>query len=95
MVSSASIYQIKKILDSDGNVLVDHFEIEPFRKHCLVNGLDDIGITLQKEEYISRYEALRREKYSFLEGGSKLLKFDNVPKRKAVTTTFDKVHQDW
>ncbi|AJP38778.1 Leu1p [Saccharomyces cerevisiae YJM1078] len=85
----------QKILDSDGNVLVDHFEIEPFRKHCLVNGLDDIGITLQKEEYISRYEALRREKYSFLEGGSKLLKFDNVPKRKAVTTTFDKVHQDW
>nr|AAB19612.1 isopropylmalate isomerase [Saccharomyces cerevisiae] len=85
----------QKILDSDGNVLVDHFEIEPFRKHCLVNGLDDIGITLQKEEYISRYEALRKEKYSFLEGGSKLLKFDNVPKRKAVTTTFDKVHQDW
>ncbi|EJS43712.1 leu1p [Saccharomyces arboricola H-6] len=85
----------QKILDSEGNVLVDHFEIEPFRKHCLVNGLDDIGITLQKEEYISRYEALRRDKYSFLEGGSKLLRFDKTPKRKAVTTTFDTVHQDW
>lgn len=57
-----------------GEVLVDQFEIEEFRKHCLVNGLDDIGLTLQKEEFISAYEAKRREKFSFLEGGSKLIK---------------------
>lgn len=57
-----------------GEVLVDHFEIEEFRKHCLVNGLDDIGLTLQKEEFIAKYEAKRREKFSFLEGGSKLVK---------------------
>lgn len=57
-----------------GEVLVDHFEIEEFRKHCLVNGLDDIGLTLQKEEFIAQYEAKRREKFSFLEGGSKLIK---------------------
>ena len=35
---------------------VDHFEIDPFRKHCLLNGLDDIGLTLQKEVSISAYE---------------------------------------
>jgi 3-isopropylmalate dehydratase small subunit len=29
-----------------------HFEIEAFRKHCLVNGLDDIGLTLQKQQLI-------------------------------------------
>lgn len=55
-------------------VLVDHFDVEPFRKHCLVNGLDDIGLTLQKEEYIQAYEAKRRDVFSFLEGGSKLIK---------------------
>lgn len=57
-----------------GEVLVEHFDVEEFRKHCLVNGLDDIGLTLQKEEYISNFEAKRKEKFSFLEGGSKLVK---------------------
>eukprot|EP01064_Diplonema_japonicum_P025958 TRINITY_DN3737_c3_g1_i1.p1 TRINITY_DN3737_c3_g1~~TRINITY_DN3737_c3_g1_i1.p1 ORF type:complete len:716 (+),score=213.28 TRINITY_DN3737_c3_g1_i1:23-2149(+) len=32
------------------------FEIDPFRKHCLVNGLDDIELTLQKEDKIRAYE---------------------------------------
>src|SRR5579871_2690891 len=32
------------------------FEIDPFRKHCLLNGLDDIGLTLEKRERITRYE---------------------------------------
>ena len=35
---------------------VDKFDIDPFRKHCLVNGLDDIGLTLQKETSIKAYE---------------------------------------
>ncbi|MEK9811936.1 MAG: 3-isopropylmalate dehydratase small subunit [Bordetella sp.] len=35
------------------------FDIEPFRKHCLVNGLDDIGLTLQKAEVIRSFEAKR------------------------------------
>ena len=32
------------------------FEVEPFRKHCLLNGLDDIGLTLEKESRIERFE---------------------------------------
>ena len=36
------------------------FEIDPFRKHCLVNGLDEIGLTLQKADDIRAYEARRR-----------------------------------
>ena len=36
---------------------VYQFEIDPFRKHCLMNGLDDIGLTLEKESFISSYEA--------------------------------------
>jgi 3-isopropylmalate/(R)-2-methylmalate dehydratase small subunit len=35
---------------------VDKFDIDPFRKHCLINGLDDIGLTLQKETAIKAYE---------------------------------------
>ncbi|MEO0677637.1 MAG: 3-isopropylmalate dehydratase small subunit [Pseudomonadota bacterium] len=40
---------------SDGEVI--HFEIDPFRKHCLLNGLDDIGQSLEKVATIDAYEA--------------------------------------
>lgn len=33
------------------------FDIDPFRKHCLLNGLDDIGLTLEKADKIDAYEA--------------------------------------
>jgi len=39
--------------------LVLSFDIEPFRKHCLVNGLDDIGLTLQHADAIREFEARR------------------------------------
>lgn len=35
------------------------FSIDPFRRHCLLEGLDDIGITLQNEPQIAAYEARR------------------------------------
>ena len=42
----------------DGTVY--RFEVDPFRKHCLTEGLDDIGLTLQKVDKISAYEAQRK-----------------------------------
>jgi 3-isopropylmalate/(R)-2-methylmalate dehydratase small subunit len=42
----------------DGS-LVFGFEIEPFRKHCLLNGLDDIGLTLTHADEIRAFEAKR------------------------------------
>jgi len=42
----------------DGSTVA--FAIDPFRKHCLLNGLDDIGLTLQKEPAIAGYEAKSR-----------------------------------
>ncbi|MDW3171095.1 3-isopropylmalate dehydratase small subunit, partial [Vibrio sp. Y184] len=33
------------------------FEIDEFRRHCLLNGLDNIGLTLQHEDKIAEYEA--------------------------------------
>lgn len=42
------------------------FEIDPFRKHCLLNGLDDIGLTLEKFNQIKTYENRRRKETPWL-----------------------------
>lgn len=39
-----------------GNKFSFDFEIDAFRKHCLLNGLDDVGLTLEKNEVISNFE---------------------------------------
>lgn len=44
----------QEIRGPDGGCI--HFEIDAFRKHCLLNGLDDIGLTLQKESAINAFE---------------------------------------
>ena len=44
----------QKIILADENVI--EFDIDPFRKKCLIEGLDDIGLTLQKKDKISKYE---------------------------------------
>ena len=48
----------------DGELL--QFEIDEFRKHCLLNGLDDIGLTLQHAEDIRAYEKRRRQEAPWL-----------------------------
>jgi 3-isopropylmalate/(R)-2-methylmalate dehydratase small subunit len=45
----------QEIRGPDGGVI--HFEIDQFRKHCLMNGLDDIGLTLEKSAAINAYES--------------------------------------
>ena len=42
------------IVSSDGEVFT--FDVDPFKKHCLLNGLDDIGLTMKKETNITAYE---------------------------------------
>jgi len=37
-----------------------HFDIDPFRKHCILNGLDDIGLTLEHADKIRAFEAKHR-----------------------------------
>ena len=44
-------------------VLIEHFDVEEFRKHCLVNGLDDIGLTLQKKNTLKNMKLKRRIKF--------------------------------
>ena len=42
------------IIRSNGDVI--SFDVDPFRKHCLLHGLDDIALTLQKSQEIKAYE---------------------------------------
>jgi len=44
------------------------FEIDPFRKHCLLNGLDEIGLTLRHAEKIRAFEARRKAEQPWLFG---------------------------
>ena len=45
----------QQISGPDGGAI--SFDIDPFRKHCLLNGLDDVALTLEKEAKITSYEA--------------------------------------
>jgi 3-isopropylmalate dehydratase len=44
------------------------FEVEPFKRYCLLNGLDDIGLTLQKADKIDTFELRRSENWPWLDG---------------------------
>jgi 3-isopropylmalate dehydratase len=57
----------QQIKDAEGNVLAS-FDVDGFRKHCLVNGLDDIGLTLQMEDKIRTFEAKRTLETPWLDG---------------------------
>ena len=47
--------EAQTITSSDGEVF--SFDVDPFKKHCLMNGLDDIGLTLEKAASIQSYES--------------------------------------
>jgi len=50
---------------ADGSIAFG-FDVEPFRKHCLLNGLDDIGLTLQHADAIRAFEAKRHAEQPWL-----------------------------
>jgi 3-isopropylmalate/(R)-2-methylmalate dehydratase small subunit len=54
----------QQITRPDGETL--SFDLDPFRKHCLLNGLDDIGLTLQKQEQLQKFETLRQHSHPWL-----------------------------
>ncbi len=60
-VAAQEGYQLTADLESqtlsDGAGFSVTFEIDPFRRHCLLNGLDDIGLTLEHTDKIDAYEA--------------------------------------
>ncbi len=56
----------QEIAGPDGGTI--HFDVDPFRKHCLLNGLDDIGQTLNKASRIDDYEAKQKYQQPWLAG---------------------------
>ena len=53
--------EVQTVTDDQG--FLAHFEIDPFRKHCLLNGLDDIGLTLLHAEELDRYESRHNQEF--------------------------------
>ena len=56
--------ELQEIKGPDGGTI--SFDIDPFRKHCLLEGLDDVGLTLQKEEKITTFEKTRATEQPWL-----------------------------
>lgn len=64
-VESSPGYALKIYLEFQEVLLPDStrikFDIDPFRKHCLLNGLDEVGMTLTQSKTIKSFETRRRE----------------------------------
>ena len=56
--------EAQQIVKPNGEVIP--FEVDAFRRHCLLNGLDDIGLTLAHQEDIKAYEAKRKQEAPWL-----------------------------
>jgi len=56
------------IVRSNGDKI--SFDIDPFKKHCLLNGLDDIGLTMQKSDSISKFEIKRTKESPWLDNAA-------------------------
>ncbi|MBB3059527.1 3-isopropylmalate dehydratase small subunit [Microbulbifer rhizosphaerae] len=54
----------QQVVKPNGDTIA--FEVDGFRRHCLLNGLDDIGLTLEDADAIRAYEAKRREQSPWL-----------------------------
>ncbi|MFZ1548271.1 MAG: 3-isopropylmalate dehydratase small subunit [Candidatus Nitrotoga sp.] len=69
-VTATPGYQLKIDLEQQiitaPNGMVYRFEVDAFRKNCLLNGLDDIGLTLQHVQEIKEYEARRKHEAPWL-----------------------------
>ena len=53
----------KQVVQTTNGSLSLHFDIDPFRKYCLLNGLDEIGLTLRHADKIRAFEAQRKTQY--------------------------------
>ena len=53
--------QLQEIIGPDGDVI--KFEVDAFKKHCLLNGLDDIGLTFQKADKIKEFEVAQKNSH--------------------------------
>lgn len=65
--SEAEVDLIEQVIRrKDGSTIP--FQVEPFRRHCLIHGLDDISLTLEHETDITKFEQIRSRRYPWLDG---------------------------
>lgn len=69
-VESGTVHELTVDLEAQevrGDEIQAHrFEIDPFRKNCLLKGLDDIGLTLEKADLIREYEEKQKKIFPWL-----------------------------
>ncbi|CEJ84095.1 Putative 3-isopropylmalate dehydratase [[Torrubiella] hemipterigena] len=63
---------LNQVINNSAGDAICKFDVEEFRKHCLVNGLDDIGLTMQQEDKIAAFEKRMTEVTPWLDGKSYL-----------------------
>lgn len=68
-----------QVIRSADGAEICSFDVEQFRKHCLVNGLDDIGLTMANEEKIEKHEAKRTSVWPWLDGSGYLKRHGKGP----------------
>ena len=56
--------EAQTVTSSDCEVF--NFEVDPFKKHCLMNGLDDIGLTMENVSAIDSYEATAKAQFPWI-----------------------------
>ncbi|EKD15387.1 uncharacterized protein L3040_001754 [Drepanopeziza brunnea f. sp. 'multigermtubi'] len=66
-----------QVINNAAGEKICSFEVEEFRKHCLVNGLDDIGLTMQMEEKINAFERKMSTVTPWLDGSGYLKRAKN------------------
>jgi 3-isopropylmalate dehydratase len=84
----------QRVIRSDGSSFA--FEVDPFRKHCLLNGLDDIGLTMAQMDQIRAFETERSKHFPWLDGattrGPKLFSLADMPSSAELKTP---TPEDW
>ena len=55
--------EAQTVTDSDDQGFTAHFDIDPFRKYCLLNGLDDIGLTLRHAAALDTFESAHDQEF--------------------------------
>lgn len=82
----------QEVKDASGKRLAN-FEVEEFRKHCLVNGLDDIGLTMQMEDKIKSFEDRRTMDTPWLDGSGYLKRGNRTGPVKVETVPVPKTNR--
>lgn len=70
--------EAQTVRDADGKELAK-FEVDQFRKYCLTNGFDDIGLTMQMEDRITRYERKQWTEYPWIAGSGYMSRHRKAP----------------